>query len=144
MTIKGPESRQNNEFGNGFANTVGRGKEEVCQVIGISDYPGDENDLRYADNDAMDMCKALLGYGFPQGSVYLLTNLNASFSAIKSAVDEIKAEVQEDDEVLFFFSGHGARCKADDGDREAIDEAIVNHDGANLVYIWDGELRNWF
>ena len=31
---------------------------------------------------------------------------------------------------------------AEDGDKERIDEALVTHDGVQLVPIWDGELRD--
>ena len=49
-----------------------------------------------------------------------------------------------DDEVVFFYSGHGGRGKANDFDREVTDECIWVHDGSSLVPIWDGELAAEF
>ena len=71
--------------------------------------------------------------------------MDASFTAIRDAIDDIKSKTVAGDEVVFFFSGHGTKGKADDGDREKTDEAIVSHDGSgSLIYIWDGQLKDWF
>jgi hypothetical protein len=139
-------------------------------VIGISDYPGTANDLSYCDEDARDMVTALTSlYGYDEKNIIPLidnegthlSTLNASFDNIDNAVNGIKGRVAADpspgqDEVVFFFSGHGAKGKftydnAQDKlqgvDSNGIDEAIVCHDGkqdGQLVYIWDGQLRDWF
>ena len=117
-------------------------------IIGISDYPGDENDLQYSDDDAQDINEALTTlYGYSPSNIHLLLDMDASFTAIQDAIDDIKSKAVAGDEVVFFFSGHGANGKADDGDREKTDEAIVSHDGnpsGSLIAIWDGELREWF
>jgi len=114
-------------------------------VIGISDYPGDENDLEYCDDDALDIYKALTTlYGYNASNIRLAVNMSANYTAIEAAVNDIKSQEVAGDEVVFFFSGHGASGKAEDGDKEKIDEAIVAHDGSKLVPIWDGELKEWF
>ena len=114
-------------------------------VIGISDYPGTENDLEYSDDDANDMRDALVGvYGYNPSDIHLLLNADATFTAIRDAISDLESKVLAGDEIVFFFSGHGAKGRADDGDKESIDEAIVTHDGYNLVYLWDGQLRSWF
>ncbi|MEM1998378.1 MAG: caspase family protein [Archaeoglobaceae archaeon] len=146
VTLKGPKGQgKPATSATGVPIPLGEGKNKYAIVIGISDYPGTENDLNFADDDAIDMYNALVNkYGFLEENVHLLINSNANYSAIESAVNAVKQKAKEGDEVVFFFSGHGARGKANDGDKEAIDEAIVSHDGKNLVYIWDGELRDWF
>ncbi|MEM2059467.1 MAG: caspase family protein [Archaeoglobaceae archaeon] len=146
VTLKGPKGQgKPATSATGVPIPLGEGKNKYAIVIGISDYPGTENDLNFADDDAIDMYNALVNkYGFLEENVHLLINSNANYSAIESAVNAVKQEAKEGDEVVFFFSGHGARGRANDGDKEAIDEAIVSHDGKNLVYIWDGELRDWF
>lgn len=146
VTLKGPKGQgKPATSATGVPIPLGEGKNKYAIVIGISDYPGTENDLNFADDDAIDMYNALVNkYGFLEENVHLLINSNANYSAIESAVNAVKQKANEGDEVVFFFSGHGARGKANDGDKEAIDEAIVSHDGKNLVYIWDGELRDWF
>jgi hypothetical protein len=117
-------------------------------IIGISDYPGTANDLQYCDDDALDMYDALITlYGYNSSNIRLLLSMNASFSAIQGAINDTKSKAVAGDEVVFFFSGHGANGQANDGDNEKIDEAIVSHDGnpsGSFIYIWDGQLKNWF
>jgi len=117
-------------------------------IVGISDYPWEENDLNYSDDDADDAYDALTGlYDYSPDNIRLLINMEASFDNIQDAISDIKGKEVEGDEVVFFFSGHGARGLAADGDKEKVDEAIVSHDGrptGNLLYIWDGQLREWF
>lgn len=111
-------------------------------VVGISDYPGDENDLNYSDDDAKEMHKALTEvYGF--SNVKLLTDLSATRGAILSAIENIPVDAGE---IVFFFSGHGAKGFAEDGDKERVDESIVvvSNDKESLTYIWDGELKAAF
>lgn len=117
-------------------------------IVGISDYPGIENDLNYSDDDADAMYAALTGiYGYTEDNIYLLKDLNASFDSIQTAISDIEEREGPGDEVVFFFSGHGAKGLAMDNDKERVDEAIVSHDGSQsgeLVYIWDGQLSEWF
>jgi hypothetical protein len=109
-------------------------------VVGISDYPGTANDLEYCDDDAIEMAQALTEvYGFT--NVILLTDDTATRYAILSAIESIP---QDADEVVFFFSGHGMKGKAEDGDKERMDEAVVAHDGKDIIPIWDGELKDAF
>lgn len=119
--------------------------ERYAVVVGISDYPGTNNDLEYCDDDAADMYNALTTvYSFGSLNVTILTNEAATRYAILAAIDDIAGAVTSDDEVVFFFSGHGMRGIAADEDNETVDEAIVAHDGTYLVPIWDGELREAF
>jgi len=117
-------------------------------LVGISDYPGTANDLQYSDDDAQDIYNALTTlYGYSSDNIHLLLDLDASFTGIQNAINDIKSKAIAGDEVIFFFSGHGSKGKVDDGDKEKIDEAIVSHDGnpsGSLIYIWDGQLRDWF
>jgi len=124
-------------------------------VIGISDYPGTRNDLQYMDDDAQDMISALTDcYGFVAANIKSLIDkdgteaagkpLVATRGAIFTAIGDIADKVTADDEVVFFFSGHGGNGKAQDGDNEKVDECIWAHDGSKLVPIWDGELKTAF
>ncbi len=124
---------------------LGAGANKYAIIIGISDYPGEANDLEYCDDDAEDMYRTLtIAYGYSDDNVVLLKSTSATFSAIEGAINSIRSKVVPGDEVVFFFSGHGAKGKANDGDDERIDEAIVVHNGAVLIAIWDGQLRDWF
>jgi len=127
-------------------------------VIGICDYPGTDHDICWSDGDSLNMYNALTNlYGYTSDNIYLfrdtipnhldITDGPATFANIKVAVDEIRVKVNSGtggDEVVFFFSGHGADGIAQDSDKETRDEGIVVHNGTNLVVIWDGQLREWF
>lgn len=116
--------------------------ERYAVVVGISDYPGEGSDLNYADDDANEMYDALTEvYLFDPNNVTLLTDMDATRPAILTAIENIPADANE---IVFFFSGHGMRGVAEDWDNEKIDEAIVAHNGEELVPIWDGELREEF
>ncbi|HLN19274.1 MAG TPA: caspase family protein, partial [Patescibacteria group bacterium] len=108
-------------------------------VIGICDYPGTANDICKSDGDAKNMHDALVTkYNYAEENVYLLRDMSATYSSIADAVDAIALKVQPNDEVVFFFSGHGTTGRVNDGDTEKLDEGIVTHDGTNLKIIWDG------
>jgi len=112
-------------------------------VVGISDYPGTDSDLEYADDDA-DEVTSVLAYAYGFSNIATLKDGAATRSAIMAAIDAVQAQAGEDDEVVFFFSGHGMNGFADDGDDEKTDEAIVTHDGTKMVPMWDGELKTAF
>jgi len=146
-TIKGPKAPKGKPATQAATGVLGapcEGK-KYAVVVGISDYPGTSSDLAYCDDDAQDMYDALTSlYGYKSANIRLLTDSEATFDAIRDAIADIDGKEVAGDEVLFFFSGHGAKGKANDGDRENIDESIVTHDGSNFVYIWDGQLKDWF
>lgn len=114
--------------------------------IGISDYPGTSSDLSYCDDDAISFSQILQAdYGFDPNNINLIIDGNATYSAIVNAIKNFKETLTCNDELVFFFSGHGAKGKADDGDSEAVDESIVIWgDDGNFGYLWDGELKKLF
>lgn len=136
-------------------------------VIGICDYPGTANDICASDGDSLNMYKALTTlYGYDPANIYLFKDMGGTYfeenttdsiptiiaekptrENILSAISAINASsTSSGDEVVFFFSGHGATGIADDGDGERIDEAIVVHNASSMDidYIWDGELKTAF
>ncbi|MGB9693783.1 MAG: caspase family protein, partial [Fervidobacterium sp.] len=115
-------------------------------VIGINDYPGTANDLQYCVYDANSMVLALEEvYGYSSANIAYITNSGATHLNITNAVNTVKEKAKSGDEVFFFFSGHGAKGKADDGDNETVDESIVIWgDDGNFGYLWDGELKHLF
>ncbi len=147
VTLKGPKARGGKPAKEVAAGVLGAPctGTKYAVVVGISDYPGTANDLEYADDDAKDMRSALINhYDYKPGNVYLRTDLEATFGAIQHAINDLKGKAKDGDEVLFFFSGHGAKGIAADGDKETVDESIVIHEGTELAYIWDGQLKDWF
>ncbi|OGZ17583.1 MAG: hypothetical protein A2V72_02280 [Candidatus Nealsonbacteria bacterium RBG_13_37_56] len=135
-------------------------------VIGICDYPGTSLDLCQSDGDSLHMYRTLTEvYGYEPGNIMLFKDKGGTtgpdlgevgygvptYDNISKAVDSIRnnPNLTADDEVVFFFSGHGTRGTALDGDDEFTDEGIVvwadeNDTEDNIAYIWDGELRDWF
>jgi len=139
-------------------------------VIGICDYPGTANDLCVSDGDSLNMYKALTTlYGYDSTKIHLFKDMgNTTYfeedlgdeipsiiaerptrGNILNAIETIKTNAGPEDEVVFFFSGHGADGIASDGDSERRDEGIVvwndeNDVEGNITYIWDGELKTAF
>ncbi len=83
--------------------------------VGIADYPGTENDLRISDNDAKAIAKVFLAT--KDASVKVLTNEDATQSALLSTMHTLFEDAQNDDAVVLYFSGHGTPG------------ALVCHDG---------------
>jgi uncharacterized caspase-like protein len=75
----------------------------VC--VGVSDYPGQQNDLRVSANDALVIKKIFDANG--HADVNCLINKNATVANVVRVVSETFAKARKNDVVLFFFSGHG-------------------------------------
>lgn len=120
--------------------------DKYAVLVGICDYPGTSSDICLSDGDALNMKTALTTeYGFSEENIYYYPDKLAVKSDIKNRINLIKSSVTADDEVVFFFSGHGTSAKVNDGDNEKIDEGIVVYDANDTFgFIWDGELRDWF
>ncbi|MCR4428461.1 MAG: caspase family protein [Caldiserica bacterium] len=123
--------------------TSSSSQKKIAVLVGINDYQGEQNDLRYCVNDVLDMKKALVQkYGFSEGDIQTLTDGNATYANVTSSLDWLKKESAGDSIVVFYFSGHGSRSSSDrDGDGEKIDECIVTSD---LGFLWDGVLASKF
>jgi len=74
-------------------------------VIGISDYSGNANDLKYCDDDAIDWKARLQAEGY---TVTALLDLSATKSAIESAVSTLASQSIAGNEIAFVYSGHGS------------------------------------
>lgn len=73
--------------------------------VGIGDYPGDESDLRTSAADAKGIARLYRKNN--NASVVLLTDSNATSTRIKAAAEGLFKKAENDDIVVFFFSGHG-------------------------------------
>lgn len=75
--------------------------------VGISDYPGTQNDLRLPHNDA-----ATIQWVYKenkQASTRLLMNDRATVANIKTAMADMFSQATANDIVVLFFSGHGVK-----------------------------------
>ena len=90
-----------------FSLTVSADAKTYLVAVGVSDYPGNNKDLRLPANDA-----ATVQYIYSKNSnaeSVLLTNSNATKSAVLSKLRSTFAKASENDIIVFFFSGHGSK-----------------------------------
>jgi hypothetical protein len=112
--------------------------------VGISDYPGGGNDLPECANDAVKIAEALRNQGLtsPEREI-LLTDSQATTSAIRQAMQRVAQQIQPSDTFVFFYSGHGGQNQSRSSDvreLDGIDEYIQVYDGP----IVDDELGRLF
>ena len=90
----------------------GRGKLWAV-VIGVSNYKNlaSKEQLEFAHRDAQSFAEFLRspnGGGFPSSQMTVLTDQNATLSAIRSALGTtLPRSVEPDDMVVIYFAGHG-------------------------------------
>jgi len=112
-------------------------------VAGISNYPGDELDIFYAADDAEAMASILINlYDFDE--VTCLVNGNATRDAISGAIDDLKEQENENDEVVFYFSGHGAKLTSADKGQVGIITWGSEDPEPYPEFISDKDLKTWF
>lgn len=76
-------------------------------AVGVSDYPGDDKDLKLPAFDAKAMAKL---YKQNKGSeVVLLTDSKATRSEVLSSIKNTFADAAPTDIVVFYFAGHGSQ-----------------------------------
>gem|GEM_PF-2858998 len=130
-------------------------KDKYALVVGITNYEHDTIiDLEYPAQDASDFYQFLVSdkyEEFSKDNVTLLTNEGATTQAIEREMSQLVMEVDENDLVIIFYSGHGAPGpdKNEDED-DGYDEYFVTYDtdtstGANLYTtgISDDQFGNW-
>jgi len=147
VTLHGPAGKGGKTVPTAASGTLGdllsNNAKKYAIVIGINDYPGTGSDLQYTVADADEMTNVLLNtYEFDY--VIELIDAAATKTAILEAIADVKTSAKSGDEVVFYFSGHGAKGKADDGDKNNVDQAIVVQEDGHFAFIWDGELVQWF
>jgi uncharacterized caspase-like protein len=100
-------------------------------VVGISSYQAPALNLKWADEDALDVYDALRrGKGWDTDKITLLTNGSATKEAIKSAIGGLAKRVSGDDQVVIYFSGRGS-YGADQppfDEADGLDEYLVPYD----------------
>jgi uncharacterized caspase-like protein len=93
---------------------TGKPRNQWAVVIGVSRYQRGGTqfpDLQYADRDANGFCEFLMspaGGGFKKDHVVLLTNGDATYSAIRNGLFSFLKDADPEDLVVVFFSGHGS------------------------------------
>ncbi|MDQ0254127.1 hypothetical protein J2S74_001500 [Evansella vedderi] len=75
-------------------------------VVGIESYKN-VNKVLYASNDALAFRNAMITNGCVAENVRVLLNEDATTPSIMSTLQRLTYEVKDNDEVIFFFAGHG-------------------------------------
>lgn len=141
-------------------NTKSQAKEQsppnlYAVMIGVSDYKGDELDLKYAAKDAEDLSAALSGAAKKllntDGKEHVfMYNINTSANrtgfpekqTIRLVFDEIGKKAKANDILLIFFAGHGVMAGEQKQFYFLTAEASRNSDVASTG-ISVGELNEW-
>ena len=168
-SIKGKPVRPSDDSEVGFLATgeigssLPEGGQKYAIVIGLANYSGTEHDLCVAaaetadqfpesneglsaycqDSDSLHMRQALIDeYDYEDTNIIILRDGSATKANILNKMEEIKSKlVGGDDEVVFFFSGHGVSGKyLGIVDKEKVDEAVFTYDNQ---FIWDDDLKKW-
>lgn len=113
----------------------GAAGEKYAVVVGIADYPGEEEDLTGPRQDAAMFREVLIAkYGFKEQNIVTLTDRNGSRDQIINAFRRFLAQAGPNGTVVFYYSGHGTQLDenvgltgADDPEEDGKDEAI---------YVW--------
>jgi len=109
---------------------------------GISDY-ANQNDLPECANDARKLAEDLRRVGLMDASQQiLLTDSEATTTAIRQAFARMAQQVGPNDVFLFFYSGHGGQrpSQSDPNELDRRDETIVLYDQEML----DDEMANLY
>lgn len=75
----------------------------VC--VGISDYPKEENDLRFPVKDASDIYTLYKKNGVHES--VLLTDSTATKAQVLKAMNQVYSQATSNDIAVFYFGGHG-------------------------------------
>ena len=108
-------------------------RERWAILIGVGKYTNQNiPPLKYPVNDVQIMKKILTEWGeFKEDYVFSLTNETATYDAIIGKLSDLITEVQEDDLVIFYFSGRGTRIKNTlffDPEPDDLDECLLPYD----------------
>jgi uncharacterized caspase-like protein len=115
-----------------FSSDDDSGKQNWAVIVGISNYQASTLNLKWAEEDALDIYDTLRGSkNWEADNITLLTNSSATRDGIKAALAGLAKRVSADDQVVFYFSGRGSygpdQPPFDEGD--GLDEYLVPFDG---------------
>lgn len=91
-----------------FATSASAAGKRYGIFVGINDYPGDDNDLNGAVNDAKNLRNLLISkFRFLSANTTLLLDNNATRDNILGKIKSYSTFVDPGDELVFQYSGHG-------------------------------------
>ena len=111
-------------------NSTGRKANRKALLIGINDYPDEQNRLNGCVNDVFRISEVLQEYGFSPEEIRVTLNERATTKEIRARLQWLLADAKEGDLRFFFYSGHGAQIPSSHADYEMDrnDECLVPYD----------------
>ena len=125
-------------------------KEKYALLIGINDYKAPRiRDLNYSEADALYLKDMLIRYArYNPKNVKIVLGENATYSKIKKEIYWLGQVADKEDDVFFYFSGHGTRVEDTDGNEaDQMDEAFCPYEtdiDNPASVILDDEIGHWF
>lgn len=86
-----------------------RAKEQKALLVGINDYPSASDALEGCVNDVFTMSEVLQRGGMPASSIRTCLDGRATAKGILERLDWLLDDPKPGDELVFYYSGHGAR-----------------------------------
>jgi len=112
--------------------------------VGVNEYPAAADRLKGCVNDAMGWSELLTDhFDFPRSSIKVITDADATKSAVIAALKRLLARARSGDVLVFGNSSHGSQVPDADGDEKLMDEVLCPYDADDNV-ISDDELRELF
>lgn len=84
-------------------------KRQKALLVGINDYPDPANRLEGCINDVFMMSSVLQDCGVPPEAIRTCLDKRATGEGIKSRLQWLLDDPKPGDELIFYYSGHGAR-----------------------------------
>ena len=124
-------------FNNNVVNNNTGGRSTIYGIfMGIENYGGRMNNLRYTAQDARVVKDALVqGAGMPAANGIVLTESEATVQNFKNALRTIASRITPNDMFVLFYSGHGGRYERNSeqmSDPDGKDESIELYDAEVL------------
>lgn len=99
-------------------------------LVGIDDYPNEADRLYGCVNDVFSMSAALQDCGFEPDEIRVCLNERATAEGILSRLEWLVDGTANGDQLVFYYSGHGARVPeyGDFGEADHLTETLVPFD----------------
>ncbi len=102
----------------------------VGLFVGISDYPGETDDLPFCRSDAENLSSLFVGAGLMETrNQVIITDSRATVKNVRNAITDLAQTMGPRDTFVFFYSGHG-ETKSSDVERDGTDEHLSLYDGS--------------
>ena len=109
-------------------------------LIGIGKFTGRTKPNPGSAGDALDMRQLLLRQGWKDDHIRVMTDSAATAPAIREGLAWLAQRCQGKTACVFHYSGHVKQLRSNDGDAEAVDEALWSY---NNQFIPDGEVARY-